>query len=246
MGNSTNQISIIDSTLFELIDIDQFEDVNHLNNMYDITVEDDESFIFADGIVSHNSASSMGLSVRDPKYHGFYSLRGKVLNTHDMSAYDILKNKELSELVAIIGLDLTNPRLIDEEGNSILNYGRIAVLTDADQDGASIFCLLLMFFSRWTELFSEGRLCRVNTPLYIARKKGKPDQYFYTSEEYEKADLKGWTVDYMKGLGSLEKNDYKRAVITEPFMTTITLDDMEKLNMSFGNNADKRKEWMMG
>jgi DNA topoisomerase-2 len=188
----------------------------------------------------------MGLSVRDPKYQGFYSLRGKVLNTHDMSAYDILKNKELSELVAIIGLDLNNPSIVDEEGNSILNYGRIAVLTDADQDGASIFCLLLMFFSRWPELFSEGRLCRVNTPLYIARKKGKPDQYFYTSEEYDKADLKGWTVDYMKGLGSLEKNDYKRAVITEPFMTTITLDDMEKLNMSFGNNADKRKEWMIG
>ena len=40
------------------------------------------------------SASGMGLSVRDPKYHGFYSLRGKVLNTHEMSAYDILKNKE--------------------------------------------------------------------------------------------------------------------------------------------------------
>lgn len=192
------------------------------------------------------SASGMGLSVRDPKYQGFYSLRGKVLNTHDMSAYDILKNKELSELIAIIGLDLNSPSIVDEEGNSILNYGRIAVLTDADQDGASIFCLLLMFFSRWPELFSEGRLCRVNTPLYIARKKGKPDQYFYTSEEYEKADLKGWTVDYMKGLGSLEKNDYKRAVITEPFMTTITLDDMEKLNMSFGNNADKRKEWMIG
>ena len=191
------------------------------------------------------SASGMGLSVRDPKYQGFYSLRGKVLNTHDMSAYDILKNKELSELIAIIGLDLNNPSIVDEEGNSILNYGRIAVLTDADQDGASIFCLLLMFFSRWPELFSEGRLCRVNTPLYIARKKGKPDQYFYTSEEYDKADLKGWTVDYMKGLGSLEKNDYKRAVITEPFMTTITLDDIEKLNMAFGNNADKRKEWMI-
>ena len=191
------------------------------------------------------SASGMGLSVRDPKYQGFYSLRGKVLNTHDMSAYDILKNKELSELIAIIGLDLNNPSIVDEEGNSILNYGRIAVLTDADQDGASIFCLLLMFFSRWPELFSEGRLCRVNTPLYIARKKGKPDQYFYTSEEYDKADLKGWTVDHMKGLGSLEKNDYKRAVITEPFMTTITLDDIEKLNMAFGNNADKRKEWMI-
>lgn len=243
-----NQISIIDSTLFELIDIDQFEEVNHLNNMYDITVEDDESFVFADGIISHNSASGMGLSVRDPKYHGFYSLRGKVLNTHDMSAYDILKNKELSELVAIIGLDLTNPRLIDEEGNSILNYGRIAVLTDADQDGSSIFCLLLMFFSRWPELFSEGRLCRVNTPLYIARKKGKPDQYFYTSEEYEAEwnKLVGYEVSYLKGLGSLDGDGYKEAVITNPRFVAITLDDINKLNMAFGDSADARKEWMIG
>ena len=114
MEHSMNQISIIDSTLFELIDIDQLEEVNHLSNMYDITVEGDESFVLADGIISHNSASGMGLSVRDPKYHGFYSLRGKVLNTHGMSDYDILKNKELSELIAIIGLDLGDSELYDD------------------------------------------------------------------------------------------------------------------------------------
>ena len=113
MEHSTNQISIIDSTLFELIDIEQLEHVNHLSNMYDITVEDDESFIFSDGIVSHNSASGMGLNVRDPKLHGFYALRGKVLNTHGMNEIDIVKNKELSELLTILGLDLNDSSIID-------------------------------------------------------------------------------------------------------------------------------------
>lgn len=201
---------------------------------------ENKTLFIAEGL----SASGMGLSVRDPRYHGFYSLRGKVLNTHNMPESDLLKNKELSELITILGLNIFSEDIM-EDGQYILNYGRIAILTDADQDGTSIFCLLLMFFSRWPELFNEGRLCRVNTPLYIARKKGKEDQYFYTIEEYEKADLKGWTVDYMKGLGSLEKDDYKRAIIKEPNLSKIRLDDIEKLNMAFGDSADDRKEWMI-
>lgn len=60
------------------------------------------------------SASGMGMAVRDPKYHGFYSLRGKVLNTHNMSNFDIVKNKELSELLAILNLDLDEAEIYDD------------------------------------------------------------------------------------------------------------------------------------
>ncbi len=65
-------------------------------------------------IAEGESAAGMGISVRDPKYHGFYSLRGKVLNTHEMSNFDILKNKELSELIAIIGLDLNSSSIYED------------------------------------------------------------------------------------------------------------------------------------
>lgn len=189
------------------------------------------------------SASGMGLSVRDPKYHGFYSLRGKVLNTHDMSAYDILKNKELAELLAIIGLDLSDPEILESE----LNYGKIAGLQDMDPDGNAIFCLLLMFFSRWPQLFKDNRILRVQTPLFVAKKKGKPTKYYYTFEEYENTsdNLTGYEITYIKGLGSLEKEDYKETVIANPRFIAVTLDDIEKLNMTFGNSADARKEWMM-
>lgn len=190
------------------------------------------------------SASGMGLSVRDPKYHGFYSLRGKVLNTHDMSAYDILKNKELAELLAIIGLDLSDPEILESE----LNYGKIAGLQDMDPDGNAIFCLLLMFFSRWPQLFKDKRILRVQTPLFVAKKKGKPAKYYYTFEEYENTsdNLTGYEITYIKGLGSLEKEDYKETVIVNPRFIAVTLDDIEKLNMTFGNSADARKEWMIG
>lgn len=243
MGNSTNQISIIDSTLFELIDIDQFEEVNHLNNMYDITVEDDESFIFADGIVSHNSAISMALSVRDPKTQGFYSLRGKILNTHGMSEIEIVKNKELSELLTIIGLDLNSQDIDYKE----LSYGKIAGLQDMDHDGHAIFCLLLLFFSRWPKLFEEGRILRVISPLFVCKKKGRVTKYYYSFEEYENAKntLSGYEVSYIKGLGSLDKEDYAETVTRNPRMIQVTIDDIKKLDMAFGDDANLRKDWMI-
>ena len=187
------------------------------------------------------SAVSMLLNVRDPKIHGGYSLRGKVMNTHGMSDYDIIKNKELSELISILGLDCL------EENHGIPNYGRISILTDFDKDGHSIFCLLLMFFARWPNLFHGNRIVRAVTPLYVAKKKGAPTKYYYHDTEYEKdkGSLKGYEVTFIKGLGSMEKEDYKETIIVNPKFYSISLDDIDKLNMAFGEDADLRKEWMM-
>jgi len=105
---------------------------------------------------------------------------------------------------------------------------------------------LINFFSNWPELFTDGRIYKLDTPLYIARK-GKQVKYFYTAEEYTASDLdKSWTVDYCKGLGSLEKADYKEA-INNPKLRCISLaeaEDAEKLEMAFGDDADRRKTWM--
>lgn len=198
-------------------------------------------------IAEGQSASGMGLNVRDPKYHGFYSLRGKVMNTHGMSEIEIVKNKELSELLTILGLDLSSESIYDEDGSHLLSYGKIAGLQDQDMDGHSIFCLMLMFFSRWPSLFNEGRIVRVNTPLFIAKKKGKDTKYYYSMEEYEseRNKLNGYEISYIKGLGSLDEDDYKETVITNPRFVAITLDDINKLNMAFGDSSDLRKEWMI-
>mgnify|MGYP002651482804 CR=1 FL=1 len=189
------------------------------------------------------SASGQGMNVRDPRYHGFYSLRGKVLNTHNMSHFDIVKNKELSELLTILNLDLDTPDFDEKE----IGYGRIGILTDADVDGSAISCLLLLFFSRWPKLFERGRILRVQTPLFIAKKKGKASKYYYTAEEFEqtKDDLRGYDITYIKGLGSLEKEDYKETIIVNPRFIQIEMDDIAKLDMAFGESADLRKDWMM-
>ena len=170
------------------------------------------------------------------EYIGGYPLRGKVMNVRGMKPVEIMKNKEIAELLSIIGLEFGKPA-ID------LNYGKIAIFTDADTDGSHILSLLLNLFSNWPMLFAEGRICRMLSPLYVCTK-GKDVKWYYTKEEFDKANLKGYTVDYMKGLGSLPKQIYKD-VINNPSLVTFDNDDnFKSLELAFGDDADSRKKWM--
>lgn len=199
---------------------------------------EEKQLFLAEGL----SALGLMIKVRDSKTQGGYALKGKVVNTHGMKVVDILKNKELAELIAITGLDL-NYSDYDE-----LEYGYYNVMTDADTDGTAIFCLLLQFFSRWPKLFKEGRIRRVLTPLYIAKKKGDT-RWYYTQAEFDKerAKLTGYEISYNKGLGSLNEPDYEE-MLKNPRFQVITLDEtgFEPLELAFGDSADRRKEWMLG
>lgn len=194
-----------------------------------------KSLAIAEGL----SAIGGLLKVRDSKLQGGYALRGKVMNTHSMKSVDIIKNKELSELLIIIGLDL------DTDDYDELNYGTIQILTDGDTDGDSIFCLLLQFFSRWPNLFKQRRIQRILSPLYIAKKKNDT-KLFYSMDEYEsqKSLLKGYEISYNKGLGSLDENEYE-TMIRSPKTVTVLWEEFEKLEIAFGDSADLRKDWMI-
>ena len=205
---------------------------NVINHIAATSKDPQEKTLFlAEGL----SAIGQLLNVRDSKIHGGYPLRGKVLNVRGMRPVEILKNKEIFELLSILNLEIGGS--IDE-----MSYGTICVMTDADTDGDAIFCLLLNLFSNWPELFEQGRIKRLLTPLYVCTK-GKQEKWFYTKEEFEAEDLKGYTVDYFKGLGTLTKEMYRKC-IHEPRYVTIK-GDLDILEMAFGDDADKRKEWMM-
>lgn len=184
------------------------------------------------------SAISMLVSVRDQKKHGGMPLRGKVMNVRDMKPVDILKNKEIFELLSVIGLEFGKPA-------TDLNYGKINIMVDADVDGSSINCLLLNLFSNWPELFDQGRIHRLMTPLYVCTK-GKQTELFYNKADFDKFNSKGWDVAYCKGLGTMSKEAYKECIMN-PMLVKISASDVdyEKLEMCFGGSADKRKEWML-
>lgn len=193
-------------------------------------------------LVEGDSAMGFLIKVRDAKKIGAYPLRGVIMNTWDMKPAEILKNKELSELVAILGLDINDPNSVDN-----MTYRNVATLTDSDHDGSGhISPLIVAFFYKfWPRLLSEKRVKITRSPIMISTN-GKDTKWFYTYEDANefKQTCKGYTHRYIKGLGSLTETEYS-SIINEPVFDTVTIDDANYFQMMFGNSADMRKEFML-
>ena len=187
------------------------------------------------------SASGFCIKVRDPKLHGMYPLRGKVMNIWDMKPAEVLKNKELSELVAVLGLNINDPDSVAQ-----MDYKYVAILADADKDGGHIAALLVTFFYKfWPRMLHEGRVLITRTPIMISTK-GADTKWFYTyngADEFKRGN-NGYSHRYIKGLGSLEEAEYS-VILNDPTMDVITVDDAQVFEMMFGGDSSARKEFMM-
>lgn len=192
-----------------------------------------------------DSAIGNFVNCRDVESHGGYPLRGKVLNVNGMKASDIIKNTECADMLSIIGLSIGEPVDFSE-----LKYQNIVIMTDADPDGDCICGQLLNFFSMWKELFEQGRVLRLRTPLWIIHNKKGEDLWFYNNE-----DLKAYTdkhgkpnpkdLEHIKGLGELNEDDYEKC-LQQPVYQQFKLSDLSSLELAFGSDAAPRKEWLKG
>lgn len=193
-------------------------------------------------IVEGDSAMGFLLKVRDPNKVGAFPLRGVIMNTWDMKPAEVLKNKELSELVAVLGLDINDPDSVDD-----MTYSSIATLTDADHDGIGhISPLLIAFFYKfWPRLLKEHRVKITRTPIMISTK-GSEVKWFYTYEEANafKSGENGWKHRYIKGLGSLTEEEYDK-IINYPVYDTVTVDNVDLFEMMFGKDSQLRKKFLM-
>jgi DNA topoisomerase-2 len=193
-------------------------------------------------LVEGDSAMGFLIKVRDASKIGAYPLRGVIMNTWDMKASEVLKNKELSELIAILGLDINDPNSVDN-----MTYRNVATLTDSDHDGSGHISPLIVafFYKYWPRLFKEKRIKITRSPIMISTN-GKDTKWFYTYEEANmfKQDCKGYTHRYIKGLGSLTEEEYSK-IINEPVFDTVTIDDANYFQLMFGNDAAPRKVFMM-
>lgn len=189
-------------------------------------------------ITEGKSAIGYLIKVRDSAKHGGYALRGKPMNTWNEKPTKIMKCKELADLMAILEIQLGDPDIRN------MYYQDVGILVDADVDGqGSIYPLLLAFFYRWPDLFTQGRIKFIKTPVIIATK-GKETRWFYTLDDYRKSRLgKAWKIRYIKGLGSLTEKEYSK-VINEPVYDEVVIDDPSCFEVLFGDNSDLRKDWM--
>jgi len=196
-------------------------------------------------IFEGDSASSAFRRYREPQMQGAFPLRGKFINVSEIPDTKVVQNKEVQSLMAAIGLK------IGHEPKD-LRYGKILFYTDADVDGNSISALLINFFGKyWPELFEEGRILKVETPLMVA-KKGNQTLSFYSDEEYKEwekkqKNLSAWNIEYKKGLAALEDDEY-REIIRSPQSYILTRDNgfNSTLKIWFSGDSSPRKKKILG
>ena len=194
------------------------------------------------------SAKSQISEAREPATTAAFALTGKINNVYGCTPAQVLSMGKLTELLAVLGLTPGKKAI-----RSQLNYGhRIVIATDADYDGSDIFTLLInLFFTFWPELFDPKQppiVHRLIAPNVVASK-GNKRVHFTTREEYEKVKdkYKNWTVEYMKGLGSMSKKDWEMILSGQTDTYIPIIDDGSlgvTLELLFGPSADDRKEWL--
>jgi len=170
------------------------------------------------GLFEGDSAMSFFRKFRDPSFQGAFPLRGKFINVTELPNTRVIQNQEVKDLLTAIGLKMGEPP-------KDLRYGKILIYSDADVDGDSIAGLLMNFFGRyWPELFEQERICRVMTPLVVAKRKGETLP-FYSAADFDEwqrkqKDLTKWDIAYKKGLAALEDEEAKE-IIVNPKMFSI-------------------------
>jgi DNA gyrase subunit B len=199
----------------------------------DCTSRDGELFV-----VEGESAGGSIIQSRTPSMHAVLPLKGKSIPNVTMKK-DILKNKEVGELIMAIGTGI-GPHF----DISKMRYSKIICATDADHDGAHIACLLTMVIAiLLPDVIKEGRYFIAQTPLFAINEK-KTFIPIWTEKELEKARKQGRTIQRYKGLGEMNPSQLKISLLDEatrnltPVQYSENIDDLIKL---FSSPDEKRK-----
>jgi len=132
-------------------------------------------------LVEGDSAGGSAKQARDRAFQAVMPLRGKILNTWEVDAAEILQSQEVHDIAVALGVDPGSDRL---EG---LRYHRICILADADSDGQHIATLLCALFLRhFRPLVLAGHVYVAMPPLYRIDV-GK--QVFYALDDAERSGV---------------------------------------------------------
>jgi len=189
-----------------------------------------------------------GLSVVGRDHYGVFPLRGKCKNVRDSSVAQLTSNQEFNDLKKILGLQQGK----EYTSVSELRYGRLMIMTDADNDGSHIKGLILnMIHYFWPSLLKLNFVVSMVTPI-IKASKGSESKSFYTDSAFRTwyGDGKaGWRIKYYKGLGtstSAEAREYFKKIqdLTVKFDVDTMTDD--SIVLAFDKKkADARKTWLL-
>lgn len=199
-------------------------------------------------IISEGNSALGGLMpARDVKTEALYAVRGKVKNLMKHPLDECLENQEVSDIILALGCG------IQEKYNARkLNYGKVAIATDADVDGYAIMCLIAtMFYVLMPKFIEEGRLCWLRAPLY---RLSKGNKRVFAYDDAELAELRkkypDWEQGRNKGLGEMNSEDMEASMMskTDRRLEVLTISDAEaaaeSLKMLMGPNVDDRRDFL--
>jgi len=188
-------------------------------------------------LVEGDSAGGSAKQARDREYQAIMPLKGKILNTWEVSSDEVLASQEVHDISVAIGIDP------DSDDLSQLRYGKICILADADSDGLHIATLLCaLFVKHFRTLVKHGHVYVALPPLYRIDL-GK--EVYYALTEEEKAGVleqlkrkKGKpNVQRFKGLGEMNPMQLRE--------TTLDPNTRRLVQLIIDDEDDQRTNAMM-
>lgn len=167
-------------------------------------------------LVEGDSAGGSAKQARDREYQAIMPLRGKILNTWEVDAAEVLGSQEVHDIAIAIGVEPGSDNL---EG---LRYGKICILADADSDGLHIATLLCALFVRhFKPLVAAGHVYVAMPPLYridvakevyYALDDAEKDSIIHKIESERKNAKIG--VQRFKGLGEMNPSQLRETTMS--------------------------------
>ena len=199
-------------------------------------------------IVEGDSAGGTAKQARVRQFQSILPLRGKPLNVEKKRLNQILENEEIRTMIGAIGGGIDPDFNLDK-----INYHKVIILSDADQDGMHIRCILLTFFFRYMRpLVNAGHVYIGMPPLYKVYK-GDRVEYAYDDQELERAIEKigkGYQLQRYKGLGEMNAEQLWETTMNPATrnLIQVTVEDAAKadrmITTLMGDKSEGRKEFL--
>ncbi len=182
-------------------------------------------------LVEGDSAGGSAKQARDRSYQAILPLRGKILNTWELTSEKIIESKEVKDIATSIGI---NP---GSDDLSKLRYGKICILADADSDGLHIATLLTaLFYQHFRPLIEAGHIYIAKPPLFRIDYK-KTTHYVVDEKERNNLlkklkineDSNGVSITRFKGLGEMNPSQLRDTTLSKRSRKLI------ELTLSSGN-----------